>query len=145
MQLYGFLRRDDLEVFRLLLGVSGVGPKVALAVLGTLTPDELRMAVLAGDDRAIARAPGMGKKTAQKVILELKDRMSLQDALDKMSEHAAGPAAAAESGAAAAEAVQALSALGYSASEALKVIRSIEGGESMDVEELLKQALKRMM
>lgn len=145
MQLFGFLRQDDLEVFRLLLGVSGVGPKVALAVLGTLTPDELRMAVLAGDDKAIAKAPGLGKKTAQKVILELKDKMSLDDALGKFSEHAAERTSAAAASAVVSDAVQALTALGYSASESLKVIKSIEGGESMDVEDLLKIALKNMM
>lgn len=146
MSLYGFLTRDDREVFRLLLGVNGIGPKAALGVLSTLTPDELRMAVLSGDEKAIARAPGLGKKTAQKVILELKDKMSLQDALDKFSEHAGQTAGTAAAGTAnISEAVAALQALGYSASESMAAVRKIEGTAEMDVEEILKQALKYLL
>ncbi len=89
MQLFGFLREDDLEVFRLLLGVSGIGPKGALGVLGVMDADDLRLAVLSDDVAAIAKAPGIGKKTAQKVILELRDKLDLEDALTKKSEHAA--------------------------------------------------------
>ncbi len=146
MSLYGFLTRDDREVFRLLLGVNGIGPKAALGVLSTLTPDELRMAVLSGDEKAIAKAPGLGKKTAQKVILELKDKMSLQDALDKFSEHAGQTAGAVAAGTAnVSEAVAALQALGYSASESMAAVRKIEGTAEMDVEEILKQALKYLL
>ena len=87
MQLYGFLTKDDLNVFKLLLGVNGIGPKAALGVLSGLSADELRFAVLADDVKTISKAPGIGKKTAQKLILELKDKMSLQEAFDLKSEH----------------------------------------------------------
>ena len=144
MQLFGFLTRDDLDVFRLLLGVSGIGPKGALAVLSQLSADDLRFAVLSGDDKAIAKAPGLGKKTAQKIILELKDKLSLEDAFEARSAHAAAGAGAAAGSGAVQETVEALTALGYSASDAIKTVKSIEGAESMDVEALLSEALKRL-
>ncbi|HJC64135.1 MAG TPA: Holliday junction branch migration protein RuvA, partial [Candidatus Blautia merdavium] len=87
MQLFGFLTRDDLNTFKLLLGVSGIGPKAALGVLSGLSADELRFAVLADDVKTISRAPGIGKKTAQKLILELKDKLSLEEAFEKKTEH----------------------------------------------------------
>ena len=143
MQLYGFLTRDDLQVFRLLLGVSGIGPKGALGILSAMTPDDLRFAVLSGDAKAIARAPGIGNKTAQKVILELKDKVDLEDAFEKKTEHVACGRKMAASDAAG-DAVQALVALGYSSSEAMKAVRSIEDAAEMDTESLLKAALKKM-
>ncbi len=143
MELYGFLSRDDLQVFRLLLGVNGIGPKGALAILTTLTPDDLRIAVLGEDVKAIAKAPGIGSKTAQRVILELKDRLSLVPVAGNVS-----PAAQAisqdSSSAVKAEAVQALVALGYSSSEAWKSVGKIELAPEMTVEELLKLCLKQM-
>lgn len=144
MQLFGFLHRDDLEVFRMLIGVSGIGPKGALAILSGITPDDLRFAVISGDDKAIAKAPGIGRKTAQKVILELKDRMSLEDAFEKKSEHIAVASENAGAAGAAGEAVEALTALGYSATDALRAVRAVAGAEQMDVESLLKEALARM-
>ena len=145
MQLFGFLTRDDLDVFRLLLGVSGVGPKGALAVLSQLTADDLRFAVLSGDDKAIAKAPGLGKKTAQKIILELKDKLKLEDAFEARSAHAAAAGAGSAAGSCAVgETVEALTALGYSASDAIKTVKSIAGAETMDVEALLSEALKRL-
>ena len=78
MQLYGFLTRDALQVFRLLISVSGIGPKGGLGILSALTPDDLRFAVMAGDVKAISAAPGIGKKTAEKLILELKDKLHRQ-------------------------------------------------------------------
>ena len=84
MQLYGFLSKDDLEMFRLLLNVNGIGPKAALGVLAGLTADELRFAVLSDDIKTISKAPGIGKKTAQKLILELKDKLKLEDAFENM-------------------------------------------------------------
>ena len=83
MQLYGFLTGEDLQVFRLLIGVSGIGPKAGLNILSCLSPDELRFAVLAGDVKTISSAPGIGKKTAEKLILELKDKMSIEDVLEQ--------------------------------------------------------------
>ncbi|MCD8009729.1 MAG: Holliday junction branch migration protein RuvA [Lachnospiraceae bacterium] len=143
MQLFGFLTRDDREIFRMLLGVSGIGPKVALGILSVMTTDDLRFAVLSGDAKAIARAPGLGPKTAQKVILELKDKLNLEDAFEKRLEHGAqGVSSGAAASDAKGEAVEALTALGYSATEALRAVRGVEGADGMDVEELLKQALK---
>ena len=82
MQLFGFLTRDDLEIFRLLIGVSGIGPKGGLSILSKLTADDLRFAVLSGDAKAISSAPGIGKKTAEKVIIELKDKLDLEEMLE---------------------------------------------------------------
>lgn len=144
MQLYGFLTRDDLEIFRQLLGVSGVGPKAALGVLSVLSADDLRFAVLSDDAKAISKAPGLGPKTAKKIILELKDKLSLEDAMEKKNANYAESAVGSTFANAADEAVQALVALGYSSSEALKVVRRIEGTETMDAESILKQALRQM-
>lgn len=143
MQLYGFLTRDDLNVFKLLLGVSGIGPKGALAVLSVMTPDDLRFAVLGEDAKSIAKAPGIGNKTAQRVILELKDKLSLEDVFEAKTAHVAEANANSVSNVKN-EAVQALTALGYSSSEALKAISGIEITEDITVEEVLKEALKQM-
>lgn len=143
MMLYGFLTKDDLSVFKLLIGVSGIGPKGALGILSVMTTDDLRFAVLGDDAKAIAKAPGVGGKTAQRLILELKDKLSLEDAFELKTEHvkiqAEGNAKGAKN-----EAVQALVALGYSSSEALKAINGIEITENTDVEDILKAALKNM-
>ena len=86
MQLYGFLTKDDLEVFKLLIGVNGIGPKGGLGVLSALSPDELRFAVMSSDVKAICQAPGIGKKTAEKLILELRDKLRLEDAKDQLAD-----------------------------------------------------------
>lgn len=146
MQLYGFLTRDDLKMFRMLLGVSGIGPKAALGILSGLSADELRFAVLSDDIKTISRAPGVGKKTAQKMILELKDKLDLQEAFDTKTMHVQ-EASQAETGDlvdAKKEAVQALTALGYSGSEALRAVKQVDVSPDMNVEEILKQALKKM-
>ena len=146
MQLYGFLTRDDLKMFRMLLGVSGIGPKAALGILSGLSADELRFAVLSDDIKTISRAPGVGKKTAQKMILELKDKLDLQEAFDTKTMHVQ-EASQAETGDlvdAKKEAVQALTALGYSGSEALRAVKQVDMSPDMNVEEILKQALKKM-
>ena len=80
-QLYGFLTRDDLDIFKQLITVNGIGPKGGLAILSIMSADELRFAILSGDAKAIAKAPGVGAKTAERVILDLKDKVSLEDAL----------------------------------------------------------------
>ena len=156
MNLYGFLNRDDLQVFRLLIGVNGIGPKGAMGVLSVLSADVFRFAVLAGDAKAIAKAPGVGNKTAQKVILELKDKVELEDAIEKRMSHQAELQENAGSGeaggnvrgsavsAAKDEAVMALAALGYSNTEALKAVSKVELTDDMDAEAILKQALKHM-
>ncbi|MEE1250503.1 MAG: Holliday junction branch migration protein RuvA [Lachnospiraceae bacterium] len=143
MLLYGFLRKDDLNVFKLLLGVSGIGPKGALAILSVMTTDELRFAVLGEDEKAIAKAPGVGGKTAKRLILELKDKLKLEDTFEAALEHNV-TVAASKGNSVKNEAVQALVALGYSSSEALKALQSVEITEDMDVEEVLKGALKQM-
>ena len=143
--LYGFLTKDDLEMYKQLITVSGVGPKAGLSVLSVLSADELRMAVVSQDAKAISKAPGIGAKTAQRIILELKDRVSLEDTAF-MKNSGTGPAEASASGGisqAKAEAVEALTALGYSSSDALRAVKAVEQ-EDMDVEELLKAALKKM-
>ena len=146
IRLFGFFTRDELEIFRMLIGVSGIGPKIALSVLSTLPPDDLRFAVLSDDVKAISSAPGIGKKGAQKIILDLKDKMDLQEAFEKRGEHAQGNAAVPGTHAedAVAEAVQALTALGYSSIEAFRAVRSLELPEDADVEAILKMALKKL-
>ncbi len=146
MQLYGFLTQDDLETFRLLLNVNGIGPKAALGILSVLSSDDLRFAVLADDVKAISRAPGIGNKTAQKLILELKDKMSLEDAFEKKLANTKENRAALTSPSddAKNEAVLALTALGYSNSDSLRAVRQAEVTDGMDVEEILKAALKHL-
>ena len=141
--LYGFLTRDELEIFKLLITVSGIGPKVALGILSAIRPDDLRFAILSDDVKAISEAPGVGKKTAQKLILELKDKMKLEDAFEARLERRGGAALPADEDVRS-EAVQALTALGYSGTEAMRAVRSLELPEEVSVEEVLKQALKKL-
>ena len=143
MILYGFLTKDDLELFKLLISVSGIGPKGGLAILSTLEADDLRFAILSGDAKAISKAPGVGGKTAQRVILELKDKLSLEDAFEAKTEHVQKNVAAA-GGSVKNDAVMALTALGYSSTESLKAVSAVEITEDMDVEEVLKAALKHL-
>lgn len=142
IQLFGFLTKDDLEMYKLLITVNGIGPKGGLSVLSVMSADELRMAVLAQDAKTIAKAPGIGSKTAQRIILDLKDKISLEDTF--VSQESVSYAANADGiGQARAEAVEALTALGYSSSDALRAVKAVEE-EDMDVEALLKAALKKM-
>ncbi|MCI8560111.1 MAG: Holliday junction branch migration protein RuvA [Dorea sp.] len=146
MQLFGFLTRDDLMIFRLLIGVNGIGPKGGQAILSVLPPDDLRFAVLAGDVKAISAAPGIGKKTAEKLILELRDKLKIEDVLDhQVSEAAVSGKAAAGADNVQSEAVQALVALGYGSTEALRAIKQIPIEEGTDVEGVLKAALKILL
>ena len=145
MQLFGFLNKDDLQVFKLLLGVNGVGPKAALGVLSGITADELRFAVLSDDVKTLSKAPGIGKKTAQKLILELKDKFNLQEAFEtKLAHEQETAGAAAGMTDARQEAVEALTALGYSSTDALRAVRLAADADSDDVEAILKAALKKM-
>lgn len=141
--LYGFLTRDDLEVFKKLITVNGIGPKGGLAILSVMSADELRFAIISGDGAAISKAPGIGKKTAERVILDLKDKISLEDTL-MHKEMKANEGIAVSGSHAQNEAVEALTALGYSASDALHAVRGVQASEDMDVETILKLALKNM-
>lgn len=143
MQLFGFLSEDDLEVYKLLLNVNGIGPKAGLGILSVLSADDLRFAVLSDDAKTIAKAPGIGNKTAQKLILELKDKLSLEDAFEKKLKKAEKNTSALEANKS--EAVQALVALGYSNSDALRAVKKVDITEDMDTEAILKQALRKML
>lgn len=145
LTLYGFLNRDDLNVFRLLITVNGIGPKGALGILSTITPDDLRFAVLSDDVKAISAAPGIGAKTAQKLIIELKDKLSLSEAFEMKLSHNESGREAAAAGDARSDAIQALTALGYGRSEAVRAVSLIENAEGMDSEALLKEALRRLI
>ena len=147
MQLYGFLNLDELKTFRLLLGVNGIGPKAALGILAGLTTDGPRFAVLSDDVKTISKAPGIGKKTAQKLILELKDKIDLEEVFETKQEHVReteGKMESKEENAAKKDAVDALTALGYSSTEALRAVRQTGVTPDMDVETILKLALKNI-
>lgn len=141
--LFGFLTRDDLEIFKMLLGVSGIGPKGALAILSVLSTDDLRFAVLSDDAKTISKAPGVGSKTAQRLIIELKDKLSLEDAFEQKLEHRSDPERTKLKGRKN-EALEALVSLGYSSSEALRALNGLEITEETSVEDILKAALKQM-
>lgn len=144
MQLYGFQSPDDLEVFRLLLGVSGIGPKAAMGVLSALSADDLRFAVLSDDVKTLSKAPGIGQKTARRMILDLKDKLSLEEAFEKRLEHGKDTAVSGGMSDARAEAVEALVALGYSNADALRAVKAAGGENDMDAEQILREALKQM-
>ena len=146
MKLYGFRAKDDLQMFKLLLGVNGVGPKAALGVLAGITADELRFAILSDDVKTLSKAPGIGKKTAQKLILELKDKLKLEDAFEKKLMHEQENADLNDTDFhdGRQEAVEALTALGYSSSEALKAVHKVTDVDPGDVEAILKAALKQL-
>lgn len=145
VELYGFLRVEDRSMFTMLLSVSGIGPKGALAILGAMTPDDLRMAIVTGDSKASARAPGIGSKTAQRVVLELKDKLDaatvfgqvLDAGSDSSQEPAMYPSAQKE-------AIEALIALGYSTQEAARAVKKVEITSDMTVDEILKKSLKNL-
>ena len=145
MQLFGFLTRDDLEIFRLLIGVSGIGPKGGLSILSKLSADDLRFAVLSGDAKAISSAPGIGKKTAEKVIIELKDKLNLEEMLEpKDVSSSAEVVGGGLAGEIQTEAVQALVALGYGSTESLRAVKKGDLEQAKTVEDVLKQALKNL-
>ncbi|MBQ3911797.1 MAG: Holliday junction branch migration protein RuvA [Lachnospiraceae bacterium] len=149
--LFGFADRQDLATFKYLITVNGIGPKGALGIMSYMSTKDLMLAVLAEDAKAIAKAPGIGAKTASKLIIELKDKFKLEDTFDGGISAADLGTVQAKAGAASEpddlteiknEAVQALTALGYSSSEALKAVRSVPAEDGMTVEKLLKAALK---
>ena len=141
LSLYGFLNRQDLDMFRRLIGVNGIGPKGALGILSALSPDDLRLAILTGDAKAISKAPGVGAKTAQRIILDLKDQVSAEEKLASVAdtdERTSVPLMQ-EAGR---EAATALVALGYSNLEASKAVKNVQITEDMDAEAVLRASLK---
>ncbi len=143
MQLFGFLSHDDLQVFKLLIGVSGIGPKGALSILSQLSSDDLRFAVLSNDVKAISASPGIGKKTAEKLIIELKDKLNIEDILTKSEvDNTTKTDTTSTSHTTQSEVIQALVALGYGNTESMKAVQKVQVQDTMSVEEVLKQALK---
>ena len=143
--LYGFLTRSDLEIFKKLITVNGIGPKGGLAILSVMDGDDLRFAILSGDVKAISKAPGIGSKTAQRVILDLKDKISYDDTMieKEISATVSGNSFKADTPQKK-EAIEALISLGYGQTESTKAVNDIEGIENMDSGAILKAALKKM-
>ncbi len=141
--LYGFLTKSDLDIFKKCITVNGIGPKGALAILSVMDADALRYAILSGDAKAISKAPGIGARTAERLILDLKDKVSFDDGMIDR-EISANRAASPQADGAAKEAVEALVALGYGQAESLKAVSQIPDAETMDSGALLKAALKKM-
>ncbi|MCD8148247.1 MAG: Holliday junction branch migration protein RuvA [Clostridiales bacterium] len=140
--LFGFSTQDELAMFRLLLGVSGIGPKGALAILSALSVNEIRFAVVSEDIKTISKAPGVGKKSAQRLIIELKDKIHLEDAYETAEDVV--DVIPETTQIVRKEAMEALVALGYSGAEAARVLSGIEISDDSDVETVLKTALKNM-
>lgn len=142
ISLFGFLSQDEKNIFKQLISISGIGPKGALAILSVLTVDEFRIAVLSEDYKAIAKANGIGAKTAQRVVIDLKDKLKLDDILPDGEPLSQEDAAANDN---MAEAALALTSLGYSNLEALRALRKVKNNDAMSVEELLKAALRYLV
>lgn len=138
--IFGFVTREELRLFRLLIGVTGVGPKAALAILSVTTPQTFTLAVMTGDERVLSAAPGVGKKLAQRVILELKDKLGGGELDFSGGAPAAAPAA---SGNAASLAAAALSELGYSQAEIGPALKGVDPNAT--VEEMVRHALRAMV
>ena len=143
--LFGFVTRDALEVFKLLITVNGIGPKGALGILSAMSTDDLRFAVLAGDTKAISKCPGIGAKTAGKLILELKDKFKLEDAFEEKWEKTATAGTNGAEESVRKDAIEALTALGYAPSDAVKAVRTVVITEGMTTEDVLKLSLKQMI
>lgn len=140
MQLYGFLSKEELKFFKMLIGVSGVGPKGGLAIISACPGDMLAMSILSGDAKAISKAQGIGNKTAQRIIIELKDKINIEEMISSPQ-----VAQETEEQGILGDAIEALTALGYSKTSAYNAVKQVKNAETMDVEELLKKALKYML
>jgi len=139
LDLFGFSTERELECFKLLISISGIGPKMALAVLSVLNPDELSIAIASGDYKVIATAQGIGAKKAQRIVMELKDKVT-SETLTELFDASTVEIADASKGGNTAEAISALTMLGYSQSEAASAVSKTD--KSLSVEEIIKQALK---
>lgn len=143
VSLFGFLSKNELEIFKKCISVNGIGPKAAMSILSTMDADSLRFAIISEDASAISKAPGVGKKIAERLILELKDKLPVDDVyFGKEADVYASKTAL--TGSEAQEAIAALISLGYSQTEAKKAIQSVEGVEEMDSGEILRKALKQL-
>jgi len=143
-ELYGFAAQNELNSFRMLIGVSGVGPKAALAILSAVTPEALAMAVVTEDAKTLTAAPGIGKKIAQRIILELKDKMARETAGGLDFSGGKGVPAAPLFASKATEAAQALAVLGYSSQEVQMALKDVDV-ETLPLEEIIRQSLKKMV
>lgn len=142
-ELYGFASEQELATFKMLLGVSGVGPKAALAILSHNSPEAFAMAIVSGNEKALTSAPGVGKKIAQRIILELKDKLSKgQFTSGGMESFAGGSTIIPQDKTS--EASAALAVLGYSQQEIVMALKGLEL-ESLTLEQIVKQALKKMV
>lgn len=142
MQLFGFLIKEDLNLFKLLITVNGVGPKVALAILSSFSADVLIFAILSEDYKTISKAPGVGKKIAQKIVLEIKDKVTkiFDEKILSLPDEESDASAQMNQN----DAIEVLKALGYSAAEALKAVQSVENASELTSDEIVKFALKKM-
>ncbi len=143
MILYGFLNKDELNVFRCLIGVNGVGPKVAIGVLSSLTTNEIRFAIAAKDNKAISKAPGIGPKTAQRIILELQDKLKLEDAINSNLKEGVSNVNI-QTNRIKEDVILALNSLGFSSSESLNAVSKVTITDEMDSDDVLKAALKNI-
>ncbi len=143
LTLYGFHSEEELSVFRILIGISGVGPKVAMAILTALTIQELQLAVISEDAKTISKANGVGAKGASRIILELKDKLKMEDMMDAAYEQSIVQDT--QDLNAARDAILALVNLGYSNSEAALAVKKIGDTSQMDIESILKAALKKLI
>ena len=143
--LYGFATANELNSFKLLIGVSGVGPKAALAILSAATPESLAMAIVTGDEKALTAAPGIGKKIAQRIILELKDKMAKESASVDFADLMPAVPASDSASAARSDAIAGLTVLGYSMPEINVALRTLPSIEGMSADQIIKAALRAMM
>jgi len=144
MDLYGFASQEELKLFQQLISVSGVGPKAALGILSSSSPANLAMNIITGNEKALTAAPGVGKRIAQRVILELKDKLAKGQTVGASGENVAGPAVTIIPQNKLSEASAALAVLGYSQSEIAVALKGIDL-EALSLEEVIKQALKKMV
>lgn len=139
--LYGFMTMDDLDVFKLLINVNGVGTKTALGILSAITPNELRLAVISADYKTITKAPGIGKKSAERIVLELRDKVKKVIEDDSYIAVDSGDVAKSDS---VNISLEALVSLGFNYGEAAKAVKQVDNYEEMDDESLIKAALKHL-
>ena len=144
-QLYGFISKDELSLFKKLITVSGIGPKGAASILSAFSAEDLRYAIYAGDIKTISKAPGIGKKTAERLVLELKDKVELDYQADTLLGQLADETVGSTEPNNRKDAIDALTALGYSSMDAAKAVKQADPNADMDAEDILKAALKYLL